>query len=61
MAKVAPFNSLREFHYHDNSRCCHGSDIPMNNRISGSRNKPLCEECARLDREEAAAAQAVAH
>jgi hypothetical protein len=56
MSKVAPFHSVREFHYHDNSRCTHGSEIPANNRISGTRNRPLCKECAKLDEVELAAA-----
>ncbi len=49
MAKVAPFCSIRENCYHDNSRCCHGSEIPFGSRINGTKNKPLCKECAKLD------------
>jgi len=53
MSKVAPFYSIREFHYHDNSRCVHGSEIPIGSRISGTKNRPLCKECASLDKVDA--------
>jgi len=60
MSKVAPFYSIREYHYHDNSRCTHGSEIPVGSRISGTKNKPLCKECASLNAVDAQQQQAVA-
>lgn len=51
MTKVAPFHSIKENHHHDNNRCGPGSEIPAHNRESGTGGKPLCKDCAKLDRE----------
>lgn len=51
MPRTYPWNSVREPHYHDNTKCGPGSEIPPHNRVSGTGGKPLCKDCARLDRE----------
>ena len=53
MARVAPFHSSHPntTHYHNNSKCGPGSEIPRHNRKSGSGNKKLCEQCAKLNSE----------
>ncbi len=49
--KRSPWNSVKENHHHDNDRCGPGSEIPAHNRQSGTGGKPLCKDCAKLDRE----------
>jgi hypothetical protein len=49
--KVNAFHSVKENHHHDNNRCGPGSEIPPHNKVPGTGNKPLCKDCARLDRE----------
>jgi hypothetical protein len=51
MPVVPPFHSYKEEQYHNNSKCGLGSEIPARNRQSGTGNKPLCKECAKLNRE----------
>ena len=51
MPKVAPWNSTKEDHYHDNTKCGPGSEIPPHNRLPGTGNKPKCKDCAKLDSE----------
>jgi hypothetical protein len=51
MPKTAPFHSKKESHYHDNSKCGPGSEIPPHNRVAGTGNFPLCHDCAKLDRD----------
>jgi hypothetical protein len=48
MAKVAPFHSVRENVYHDNSKCGPGSEIPLRNRVQGTGGKPRCKNCQKL-------------
>lgn len=49
MPKIAPWNSVKENHHHDNTRCGPGSEIPAHNKVSGTANKPLCKDCKGLD------------
>jgi hypothetical protein len=51
MPKTYPWNSIKENHHHDNTRCGPGSEIPSRNRVNGTSGKPLCKDCARLNRE----------
>jgi hypothetical protein len=48
MAKVAAFHSKKENHYHDNSKCGPGSEIPAHNRVPGTGGHPRCKDCAKL-------------
>jgi hypothetical protein len=36
-------------HYHDNSRCVAGRDVPPDKRLPGTGNKPHCPYCANLN------------
>lgn len=47
--KTSPWNSVKEAHYHDNTRCGPGSEIPAHNRLPGTGGKRLCRDCASLD------------
>ena len=49
MPSVSPFNSVKENRYHNNSKCGPGSEIPPHNRNPGTGNKPLCEDCNKLN------------
>jgi hypothetical protein len=49
MPKVAAFHSKDRPHYHNNSKCGPGSEIPAHNRVAGTGGKPLCDDCAKLN------------
>jgi hypothetical protein len=49
MPQVAAWNSVKETHYHNNTRCGPGSEIPPRNRLSGTGGKRLCRDCAGLN------------
>lgn len=49
--KTSPWHSVKEPHHHDNTKCGPGSEIPAHNRIQGTGSKPLCKDCAKLDKE----------
>jgi len=51
MTRVYAWNSVKENVHHDNTRCGPGSEIPPHNRVQGTSGKPLCKDCAKLDRE----------
>jgi len=52
MPITSPWNSIKEPHYHNNTKCGPGSEIPPHNRIPGTGvNKPLCRDCAKLNNE----------
>jgi hypothetical protein len=48
---VAPWHSKKENHYHNNHRCGPGGEIPQHNREAGTGNKPLCQNCKKLNDE----------
>jgi hypothetical protein len=47
MPSVAPFHSVKQAHYHNNSTCGPGSEIPAHNRVAGTGGKPLCADCVK--------------
>ena len=51
MAKIQPFNSKNEPHYHDNDKCGAGAEIPAYDRLNGTGNKAKCKNCQKLDGE----------
>jgi len=51
MPTTYPWNSIKENHCHNNTKCGPGSGIPPHNRVSGTSNKPLCRDCAKLNNE----------
>jgi hypothetical protein len=50
MPKKAPWHSIKQNVHHDNTNCNTGNNIEKENLRSGTGNKPLCSECAELDR-----------
>jgi len=53
MPKKDPWYSTdpKEKRHHDNTRCGPGSEIPPHNKRNGTGGHPLCDDCARLNRE----------
>ena len=49
MPQVPAFHSVKENHYHNNSKCGPGSEIPAHNRRPGTGNKQLCADCVKLN------------
>ena len=49
MPRVSAFNSVKENHYHNNSKCGPGSEIPPRNKAVGTGGKPLCKDCKKLN------------
>jgi len=48
MAKKAPWHSVLQDVYHDNTECNTGNNIERENLRSGTGGKRRCHECARL-------------
>ena len=51
MPIVREWNSLKEDHYHNNTKCGPGGEIPTPERILGTGSKPLCKDCAKVSSE----------
>jgi len=51
MAQTSPWHSTKEPHHHNNTRCGAGSKVPQNIRMTGTGDKPLCKDCAKLNAE----------
>jgi len=51
MSKKAPWHSVKQNIHHDNSECNTGNNIERENLRSGTGGKPLCKECAGLNRQ----------
>ena len=51
MPKVSPWHSTKENHYHDNTKCGPGGEIPKLNRVVATGGKKKCKDCAKLDSE----------
>jgi len=49
MAVKAPWHSKNQAHYHNNTNCGPGSEIPPANRIEGTGGKPICADCRKLN------------
>lgn len=52
--KTSPWHSTKpntKNVHHDNDKCTEGNNIESYYRASGTGGRPLCEHCARLDRE----------
>jgi len=47
--RVTPWHSDRDTHHHDNSDCEAARKISERERKPGTGDKPLCNECAKLD------------
>jgi hypothetical protein len=46
---VIPWHSDQDTHHHDNSDCEQAKKIAPEERRPGTGDKPLCNECAKLD------------
>lgn len=46
-----PWHSVKQHVHHDNTECNTGNNIEHENLRTGTGGKPLCEECAKLDRQ----------
>ena len=51
MPNKAPWYSSKADVYHNNTECNTGNNIETENVRSGTGGKPLCKECAGLNRE----------
>ena len=51
MGYKSPWHSVKENIYHNNSECNTGNNIETENHRTGTGDKRLCDECARLNRE----------
>jgi len=49
--KVAPVHSVKQNVHHDNNKCTERNNIEKENLREGTGGKPLCEHCAKLNRE----------
>ncbi len=50
MPQTNPWHSIKEPHHHNNTTCGPGSQIPPQNKVQGTGGKPLCKDCADLNR-----------
>ena len=48
MAKTAPFHSVKQNVYHDNTSCTEGNNIEKVNLKQGTGGKPKCSHCQKL-------------
>lgn len=51
MPQTAAWHSIKEHVHHNNTKCGPGSEIPAHNRLPGTGGKPICQDCAKLNRE----------
>jgi len=49
--KVAPCHSIKQNVHHDNDKCTERNNIEKENWRAGTGGKPLCQNCAKLNRE----------
>ena len=45
------WNSVKEQVHHNNTQCGPGSQIPAANKQDGTGGKPLCQDCAKLNKD----------
>ncbi len=50
MARTSPWHSVKQSVHHDNTSCKTGNNIERENLREGTGGKPLCQECAVLNR-----------
>jgi hypothetical protein len=49
MPRKSPWHSIEQLIHHGNTECNTGNNIAPRNVLEGTGDKPLCEECRRLD------------
>jgi hypothetical protein len=50
MPKLFPWHSVKSGVHHNNTACTTGNNIEIINLRSGTGGKPLCKDCADLNR-----------
>jgi hypothetical protein len=50
MPQKAPWHSIKQPVHHNNTECNTGNNIEQENLRQGDGGKPLCQECADLNR-----------
>lgn len=50
MPRKAPWHSIKQTVHHNNTECNTGNNIERENLRQGDGGKPLCQECADLNR-----------
>jgi len=51
MPRAFPWHSIIASVHHDNTKCTTGNNIEAVNLRRGTGNKPLCKDCAVLNRD----------
>jgi hypothetical protein len=51
MPQKPPWHSIKQSVHHNNTECNTGSNIESENLRQGTGNKPLCSECAGLNKQ----------
>ena len=51
MPKKDPWHSVKQTVHHNNTNCNTGNNIERENLRSGTGGKPICQECAGLNRQ----------
>lgn len=51
MTMTSAWHSIKAAVHHNNTECNTGNNIESENRRSGNGGKPLCHECAELNRQ----------
>jgi len=51
MPKKTPWHSIKSNVHHNNTNCNTGNNIEKENIRKGTGNKPLCQECADVNRQ----------
>ena len=49
--KTSPFHSIKQPVHHNNTKCTEGNNIERYNLRQGTGGKPLCKNCADLNRQ----------
>jgi hypothetical protein len=50
MSKKAPWHSIKQPVYHDDTNCNTGNNIERENLRDGTGGKPKCQECKKHDK-----------
>jgi hypothetical protein len=51
MPQKSPWHSIKQTVHHNNTNCNTGNNIERENLRQGTGGKPLCQECANLNRQ----------
>jgi len=51
MATTSPWHSIKQHVHHNNTNCNTGNNIEKENHKNGTGDKPICEECKKLNKD----------